>query len=450
MALTIPKILRQFKANVAEVLSAKIIEKVCRCLGYVWRTRILDPVTLVHVFLLQILHGNTACTALPRLAGLAFSAAAYCEARKRLPLSVFAVLLRRVCDALLPEIEASSRWHGHRTWTLDGSNFSMSDTPELQAHFGQPSGQKKGCGFPVAHLLALFHAGTGLLLNVLASPWRTHDMRHAALMHPEMQEGDILVADRGLCSFAHIALLFLRKIHAVFRCHQRQIVSFRVGRKHATGSSKKARKGRPRSRYLQRLGRYDQLVEYVKPATKPTWMDDETYAVLPQTLTVRELRYRTRQRGHRTRVITLVTTLLDAERYPAADLAELYLSRWQIEVNFRHLKTSMGLEVVHCQTVEGVTKELCMFAIVYNLVRLVMLEAARRQKVPLERISFIDALRWLRDTPLGKTLTAIVVNPRRPDRIEPRVLKRRMKPFPLMTKPRHKLRKELSRKKVAA
>jgi hypothetical protein len=449
MAVTIPKILRQFKAKVADALSAGTITKACRCLGVCWRERVFDPVTTVHVFLLQILHGNTACTALPRLAGLAFSAAAYCEARKRLPLALFAVVLRRVCDALLPEIQDSSRWHGHRTWTLDGSSFSMSDTAELQAHFGQPGAQAKGCGFPVAHLLGLFHASTGLLLSVLASPLRTHDMKYAALMHPEMQEGDVLVADRGLCSFTHMALLFLRKMHAVFRCHQKQIVSFRVGRKHAQPRQKGA-KGLPRSRYLRRLGRYDQLVEYVKPASKPTWLDDETYAALPETLTVRELRYRTRQRGHRTQVITLVTTLLDADLYPAADLADLYLSRWQIEINFRHLKTSMGMEVVHCKTVEGVLKELCMFAIVYNLVRLVMLEAARRQKVPLERVSFIDALRWLRDTPAGELLSRIIVNPHRPERLEPRVLKRRMKEYPLMTKPRSKLRKDLSRKKHAA
>jgi hypothetical protein len=449
MAYTIPKIVAHFKTDVAKVLSGDVILKVCARLGHVWRSRIFDPVTTVHVFLLQILHGNTACTHLPHLAGLFFTATAYCEARKRLPLSVFAVLLQRVCGSLYPELETSSRWRGHRTWAVDGSSFSMSDTPELQAHFGQPSAQAKGCGFPVAHLLALFHAGTGLLLSVLASPMRTHDMKHAACMHPEMQEGDILVADRGLCSFAHMALLFMRKMHAVFRCHQKQIVNFRVGRKHVQ-RGQKGQKGRPHSRYLRRLGRLDQLVEYTKPKSKPTWMDDESYAALPDTLTVREVRYRTRQRGHRTRVITLVTTLLDANAYPAADLAELYLSRWQIEVNFRHLKTTMGMEVLHTKSVENVLKELCMFAIAYNLVRLVMLEASRSQKVPLERISFVDALRWLRDTPAWKLLTRLVVNPLRPDRLEPRVLKRRMKEYNLMNKPRHKLRKDLSHKKLAA
>jgi len=286
------------------------------------------------------------------------------------------------------------------------------------------------------------------LLRVIASPLRTHDMRHAVMMHSEMDEGDILLADRGFASFAHLALLFLRKMHGVFRCHQRQIVDFRVGRPHTT--RKKPRKGMPRSRYVRRLGHWDQVVEYTKPEERPVWMDEATWARLPATVLVRELRYLTPQRGHRTRVITLVTTLLDPVRYPATELAQLYLSRWQIEVNFRHLKTTMGLEVLHCKRVAGVLKELYVFAIAYNLIRLVMLEASRRQHVPLDRISFIDALRWLRDTPLGKPLRNLVVNPSRPNRLEPRVLKRRMKEYTLMTKPRQELRKALQRKKDAA
>ena len=209
-------------------------------------------------------------------------------------------------------------------------------------------------------------------------------------------------------------------------------------------------KGLPRSRYVKRLGRRDQLVEYSKPKQQPKWMDDATWATLPETLLVRELRFVTPQRGYRTKVITLVTTLLDPVAYPAEELAKLYLSRWQIEVNFRHLKTTMRMEVLHCKTVEGVLKEMYMFALAYNLVRLVMLEASQRQKVPQERISFIDALRWLRDADADTLLTPLVVNPARPNRIEPRVLKRRMKEYDLMKKPRHVLRKVLKNKKHAA
>jgi hypothetical protein len=451
MAFTIPQIVRQFKADVATALSGELIQRICGALGHQWRDRVLDPVTTVHAFLMQILHGNTACTAVARLMGMSFSATAYCTARMRLPLMLFAMLVDRVCEALRSERTETGLWHGHRTWTIDGSSFSMSDTPELQAHFGQPSVQKKGCGFPVAHVLALFHAGTGFLQHVLATPLRTHDMKHAAIMHPEMAEGDILLADRGFASFVHLALLSQRKLHAVFRCHQRQTVNFRIGRKHnRKGKKKQHRKGLPTSRYVQRLGRWDQLVEYAKPSRKPDWMDQEAFDSLPETLLVRELRYLTPQRGNRTQMITLVTTLRDSEAYQADDLAEVYRSRWEIELNFRHLKTTMRMEVLHCKTVEGVLKELYMFVIVYNLVRLVMLEASRRQHVDLDRISFIDALRWLRDSPAGALLSQLVVNPHRPNRLEPRVLKRRRKEYTLMSKPRGQLRKALERKKHAA
>lgn len=448
MALTIPQILRQFKTDVAKALAAETIVKICAYLGHAYRETTLNPVATVHVFLIQILHGNTACTALSRLAGLVFSAGAYCSARKRLPLALFEELLQHVCDRLFPEIETTGRWHGHRTWSLDGSSFSMADTPALAAYFGYPPGQAPGCGFPVAHILALFHAGTGLLMRVVAAPLRTSDLRHTPTMHPEMAEGDVLLADRGFASYGHLALLFLREIHAVFRCHQKQIVSFRVGRKHS--GQKKTLKGLPRSRYVRRLGRRDQIVEYRKPLDKPAWMDAATWTRLPATLLLRELRFFTPRRGHRTRVITLVTTLLDAEAYPATELAQLYLSRWQIEVNFRHLKTTMGMEILHCQSVPGVLKELHMFAIAYNLVRLVMLEASRRQKVPLERVSFIDALRWLRHAKVDTLLSPLVINPERPDRLEPRVIKRRLKEYDLMKKARHDLRNDLLRKKSAA
>jgi hypothetical protein len=448
MALSLAEVVRQFKADVGLALSPAVIVRLCQSVGYEWRKRILDPVTTIQVFLLQILHGNTACSGLPHLAGLSFTAAAYCAARLRLPLTLFEDLLEFLTDAVTHEIDQTGRWCGHRTWLVDGSGFSMSDTPALEAHFGQPGGQAPGCGFPVARILGLFHAGTGLLLRVLAAPLRTHDMAMVARVHPEMESGDVLVGDRGLASYAHLALLFQRGLHGVFRGHQKQIVNFRRGRQHTR--QRNSRKGLPRSRWVRRLGRWDQLVEYTKPTSKPVWIDPAAWDALPTTLLVRETRYRTPQRGRRTRVITLVTTLTDAAAYPAADLAELYQSRWRVEVNFRHLKTTLGMDVLHCRTVDGVTKELLMFAIVYNLIRLVMLEASRRQQAPLERISFVDAWRWLRTAQPGTPLPALRVNPDRPDRIEPRVLKRRPKQYPLMTKPRAQLRKVLERNNLAA
>jgi hypothetical protein len=448
MAATFAEIIGQFKADVGRALSAPVIEQVCADLGHVHRKRILDPVTTIHAFLTQVLHGNTACTDLPHLTGKRFSAAAYVNARSRLPLTVFETLFNRVSKGLSSKRKPATLWHDHRTWLLDGSSFSMADRLELQEAFGQPGNQKKGCGFPVAHFLALFNADTGFLQRVIPSPLRTHDMANAAAMHPEMRAGDILLGDRAFASYAHLALVSRQNLHAVFRCHQRQIVNFRPGRKHRTTT--KGTKGLPTSRWLKRLGKHDQLVEYVKPKTKPDWMNQDEFAALPETLVVRELRFKIKEPSCRTKTVTIVTTLLDPIRYPARDIAALYRRRWGIETNFRHLKTTMKMEVLHCHSVEGVLKELAMFALVYNLVRIVMLEAARRQKVPVQRISFVDALRWLRTAKPGTPLSKLVVNPHRPNRLEPRVVKRRPKQYPRMIKPRSQLRKELPRKRLKA
>jgi Transposase DDE domain len=448
MALTILQALERIKADVAHFLQPATISELCVGLGHDWRQRILDPVTTLHAFLLQILHGNTACSALPHLSGLSFSAAAYCAARARLPLQLFESLLQSVCSSLQTTVAAAERWRGHRTWLVDGSGFSMSDTAELQAHFGQPSGQTPGCGFPVAHMLALFHAGTGLLLHVLAAPMRTNDLVQVAATYTAICPGDILIGDRAFSSYAHLARLFQHGIHAVFRMHQVKIVSFRPHRRHFEGKHRV--KGKPSSRWLRRLGPCDQVVEYFKPKAKPAWITADEFARLPNALVVRELRYHTRQHGFRTQMVTLVTTLLDAQRYPASELAELYFTRWQAETNLRHLKQTMGMDILHCKTVAGVIKEFYMFALAYNLVRLVMLEAARRQEVPVERISFVDALRWLCHSPAGADLTALIVNPHRPGRWEPRVIKRRLKEFLLMKKPRAELRKLLLRGELVA
>jgi IS4 transposase len=182
-----------------------------------------------------------------------------------------------------------------------------------------------------------------------------------------------------------------RKLHGVFRAHQRQIIDFHPGRSYnRPGRPKK--KGRPSSRWLKSLGVRDQLVEYFKPKQRPVWMSPEDYAALPKAIIVRELRYRVPSGPYRTREVTLVTTLLDAESYPAAELATLYGQRWRIETNLRHLKQTMKMDVLHCETVPGVVKELTVFALVYNLVRAVMYEASQRQEVAVERVSFADAL----------------------------------------------------------
>jgi DDE family transposase len=444
-------ILQRITDEWSALLHPDAILTVCREIGYTtWRDRMLTPVTTMQLFLLQILHGNTACSHLPHLSGLPFSAAAYCQARARLPMRFFDLLLERFSRALQRSAVDDGRWHGHRTFLVDGSTCSMPDTPALQDAFGQSTEQRPGCGFPVAHLLGLFHAGTGVLLKLVVAPLLTHDLAQAQAVHPALQPGDVLVADRGLCSYAHLALLVQAGLHAVLRVGARQIMNFTPGRPFVMPGVRRtpAVKGIPRSRWLKAVGFDDQLVVWYKPKTRPSWLARETLAALPEALVLREVRYRIGRPGFRTRKITLITTLLDGAVYSVTDLAELYRRRWQVETSLAQLKTTMRMDVLHCKTVPGVLKELTVFAIVYNLVRLVMRQSAALQHVGVERISFLDALRWLSAPSPGMPLVALIVNPARPHRVEPRVRKRRPKSFPYMIKTRHVLRQQLVQQEV--
>lgn len=445
---SITEVVRNFKLRWTEELEADAIERACHDAKMTWIQSTLNPIVTIQIFFLQILHGNTACEHLPQLAKLSFTAAAYCKARMRLKLQALYLLLERSVAQLHQDVLDGSRWLGHRVFFVDGSSFSMPDTPQLRAHFGQPGGQREGCGFPTAHWLAMMHAGSGMITKMLASPLRTHDMSKTVHLHEELQAGDVLVADRAFCSFAHLVLLWQRGVHAVLRIHQRTIVDFTPGRPHVNPRCGKSdrRQGLPRSRWLCALGVTDQLVEWLKPANsnRPEWMTVDQFAALPDSIVVRELRYTIHEQGFRPKQITLVTTLVDAEVYSLEAVANLFRQRWEIETNFAHLKTTMKMDVLKCQTVDGVLKELQVFALVYNLVRHVILLAAERQGVDMRRISFISALRWLQTSAPGASLADLVINPHRPNRLEPRVRKRRPKEYPLMKKPRRQLKKELA------
>jgi len=443
---TILPALRQVREDLVKVLDRPTVEGLCREIGHGWRSGPLDPFNTLHLFILQVLHQNTAITHLPHLSGEHFTASGYCQARQRVPLALF----ERLVDSFAREANRSNadyRWHGHRVFLMDGSGFSMPDTPELQAAFGQPSGQREGCGFPAGHLLALMNADTGLLHDVILSPLNTHDIAHAGELHPTLSAGDVVVGDRGFCSYAHLALCLQANLHAVFRVHQRQIVNFRPHRRSADEASGK---GRPTSRWVARLGKHDQLVEWRKPASRPRWMSAEAFAQLPEKILVREIKVRIREGGTRVREVTLVTTLLDPMQYPAADIAGLYKKRWQVEVDLRDLKTTLGLEVLKGRSVDVVRKEVQVYALVHNLIRLMMLKAARRQRVHPSRISFIDALRCLQPPKPLQPIPKLVVNPQRPNRVEPRCIKRRHKSYPLMRWPRRELRKRLRKQRNAA
>jgi hypothetical protein len=251
-------------------------------------------------------------------------------------------------------------------------------------------------------------------------------------LHPHLQAGDILVADRCFCSFAHVALLQQRCVHAVIRVHGQRKVCFKARQHQWAGSD-----------WPKRLGRNDQLTIWRKTGVPSQVLGREAYDALPDVLIVRELRYRVTQRGYRTRWVTLVTTLLDEKAYPASALANLYHRRWQAEVNLRHLKETLGMRVLRSKREAGVERELLAFALVYNAICAVLTVIAVHLETTPERIGLLDVLRLLRHGLAELIVMTIVVNPDRPGRHQPRVVKRRPLQYARMTKPRDILKRAL-------
>ena len=291
----------RIKQDALGALDRGVIEGVCAEFGHAWRDRELDPATTIALFVQQVLHGNVACSEVRHLtAGKTFTPSAYCQARARLPLAVVQSLLKRVCDAaMIATRQPNHLWlDRHRVFHIDGSSFSMPDTPELTRVFGQPDGQKPGCGFPMAHLLVLFHAPTGLLLDAWASRLRTGDLTQVAKAHAQLSAGDVLIGDEAFCSYAHLAMLMKLGLHGLFPLHRKRVVDFTPGRPYSTARCGRERiAGMPRSRWIKSLGKEDQLVEYFKPPDIPPWMSREEYDALPSSNIARELRRTVRRPG---------------------------------------------------------------------------------------------------------------------------------------------------------
>jgi len=426
--------------------------------GHVWRQRLLDPATTLTLFILQVLHGNTAITHLRHLSHITVAAASYCKARARLPLEALAQLVENVSGNAMQSVRSrdeatcsrgASSWLGRRVILCDGTSVTTPDTSALQQRWPQNAMQKPGCGFPMIKLLGALDLATGMILHLTMMSLNCHEMSQLVGLHAALEAGDVLLADRGFCSFVHLALLSVFPMDAVFRMHQKMIVDFTPGRRHAPRHGKKSKRGKPKSKFLRKLGQEDQIVQWIRPQTAPKWIDASLFAGLAPTLMVRELRYRITVRGRRTRVVTIATTLLDPMRYPKRRIAELYGLRWEVETNFRHLKITLGMDRLKCKSEQGVLKELMIFVLVYNLVRAAMALAAKRQGVnDPNRVSFIDALRWLRERVSrssaavahvlpGEPAIDLIVNRLRVGRWCPRVIKRRKKEYDLMIKPRH-------------
>lgn len=430
---------RSDKFAVLSQLDEHEVDRICHQKGFHFRDGKLPPGRTVRCFGWQILMGNVTCDAVSHHGDGAFSGSAYCQARQRLPLEVLKEISGRIVSQALAMCAKEHLWRGHRTFLIDGSGTSLPDSKPVRDYFGISGNCKPGCSYPTAHLLLMVGAG-GVGIECICSALRTGDMTHASRMQVHLQCGDLLIGDRLFSGCCHLHSLATQGLHGLFPMHH--------GRKIVWG--KPGQQG-PNRRLVKQLGWRDQLLEYRKPSMRPAWMSKKDFAAMPQWILVREVQ-RQINSGGVCRKMTLVTTLTDAVKYPAKALVKLLGERWTIEVNLRSLKTTMGAERLHCQSVDGVKKEMVMYLIVYNLVRLLMLEAAEKQKAPLSRISFADALMRLRYGTDLEMWVDLKINPLRSGRIEPRVVKRRRKPFASMNKPRPQLRQELleQRRKLAA
>jgi hypothetical protein len=363
---------------------------------------------MVRLFLIQILFGNTAITSLRQLSGIHFAPSSYCEARLRLSLCLLRCLLRWT-------VEQAREFGTHtligvRVFVVDCSSFSMPDTPGLRKQFGLPRGKgcKPGVSYPIAKIMALMDLASGCLVRLIPGELYRHEASNVIRVHRQLRKGDILLGDRAFCSFVHIALLNLRGVLACFRLHQR-------------------RKSVPRG-----------TETWKRPSNCPRWMTRAQFTSLPTQLEVRIVRYTLRQKGHRTTHIAIATTLLDEQLWPDGKIAELYGHRWNIETCFGHLKTTMKMSVLKCQSVAGIHRELMMYLIVYNLIRLTVLSWALREKLSVDRVSFIDAMRYLSMRAIGLSgVEQLLINPHRPGRQQLRVIRRRMKEYDLLVEPRH-------------
>lgn len=413
----IPQLLARLKRDpMADLPIAARLEQLYPKQDDAWRDRLLTPLVTVRLFLIQILSGNCSIPALRQLSGIDFARSSYGDARARLPLQLFESLVLWLND-LAGEAMHVARQIGSCIYIVDGSTYSMPDTPELRARFDLPKGAKEGVGYPMGKIMGLLDYATGMFTSLLALPLFQHDMRSVINIHPMLRAGDILLGDRAFCSFCHLCLLDAKGVFACMRLHQR--------RKNTTSG----------------------MDCWKKPAVIPAWMSPEQFALLPKSIAVRIVRYAIDHKGYRTRHVMVATTLMDTALWPDEKIAELYGHRWCIETCFGHLKTTMKMNVLRCQTEDGVMKELAMYLLAYNLVRLAMLAAAKRQNVSCWRISFVDAMRWLAARMLGlEGVGRLIVNPTRGGRSQLRVIRRRLKQYDLLVKSRRETEAEIAEK----
>lgn len=444
------KLLNSVGLPFQDLLPASAIEQLLAQEQVSYRQCLYSPIVTLWMFLSQVLEPDKSLrNAVNRViawltvAGVAAPSAdtgAYSKARQRLPEAVLKGLLSQTATGLEAQVEPSQLWCGHPVKVLDGSSVLMSDTPENQQAYPQHS-QDPGCGFPIAQLLVVFSLTTGAVLAVLCAPFCTSEIVLARRLYQHLQGDDVVLADSAFGSYVDMAMVQAVGANGVFRKQHARKTDFRRG---------------------QKLGIGDHIVTWCRPRQKPRAMSREEFVALPPTLRVREVDLRIQSPGFRSQRIILVTTLLDPERYPKAKLAELFRLRWQgAEVNLRHLKTTLHMELLRGKTPQMVRKEIWAHMLAYNLLRALMWQArpaaaavmtpllslqgtrqAFNQFVPLFATAVQRTCRSLHTQRLG--LVAQQLLPLRPNRVEPRVRKRRPKAYPLMQQPRATLKRKLA------
>lgn len=427
----------------ADVLPAERIERILREEHVVWDEKVFTPLLTLWAFLSQVISPLKCCrAAVARLMAWLVAhgqkpcgpgTGGYCKARGRLPERLFTRLTQETGQTLHRAAPDRWLWNGRRVLIADGTGVSMPDTPENQKEYPHPGSQADGIGFPQIRLVALFSLSCGAITDAAVGPSRGKQSGETALLRQiagGVEPGSVLVADRYFGGWFDLALWKERGVDVVTRIHQKRTADFRRGR---------------------RLGREDHVVKWPK-RQRPDWMDRDTYLELPEELELREVRVHVAVRGFRTRVLVVVTTLTDAA-ISAAELAELYRSRWEAELDLRSLKVTLGMDVLRCQSPEMVRKELWAHLLGYNLIRTVMAQVAERGgRSPRElsvsgTVQALLAFAEVSDTECGyEALVRLVLAYRvhnRPDRVEPRARKRRPKPYPPLTQPRDQARRSL-------
>jgi hypothetical protein len=426
----------------AAMLTEDRIQKAFGTARWFWQGWIYTPAVTVWVFLSQCLSPDHSCReavarliAWRMLRGLKPCSAqtgAYCTARNDLPEEALHELVRDTGRQIEEESPEAWRWLGRRVRVVDGSTITMPDTPENQAVYPQIKAQRRGCGFPIARILVIFSLSVGTVLEAAIGNYKGKQTGENSLfreLHSALAEGDVVLADRYFSGWCDIALVLARGIDIVVRKHQLRRTDFRTGK---------------------RLGKEDHLIVWPRPQ-RPKWMSVEQYAALPSRMTLREIRVRVPKKGFRTKSLVVVTTLLDACKYPSQKIALLYRCRWQAELHLRSIKTVLQMDRLRCRAPQRVRNEFFMHLVGYNLIRGVMAAAACQSGRSPWTISFKGALQTLNEfLPLllanpatdnwsATLLTAVASHAvgNRPGRFEPRRVKRRPKPYPLLQKRRH-------------